>query len=279
MAHVAREMERQGFELPLLIGGATTSRAHTAVKIAPAYRGPVVHVLDASRAVGVVSQLKGGEPRRPSPPRTAREQERLRREHEARRPQTKLLGLAEARRRRTPIDWARLRAAAAVLRRACACSTTCRCARSRASSTGRRSSTPGSCAAPTRGSSRTPTGARRPASCSTTRSALLDADCSARGCCARARRYGFFPANAAGDDVEVYADESRAGLLGDAAHAAPAVRQGRGRARPGARRLRGAARERPARLHRRLRGHGRHRRGRARRALTSARTTTTPRSW
>ena len=51
MAHVAREMERQGFKLPLLIGGATTSRAHTAVKIAPHYSEPVVHVLDASRAV------------------------------------------------------------------------------------------------------------------------------------------------------------------------------------------------------------------------------------
>ena len=51
MVHVAREMERQGFKLPLLIGGATTSRAHTAVKIAPHYSEPVVHVLDASRAV------------------------------------------------------------------------------------------------------------------------------------------------------------------------------------------------------------------------------------
>src|SRR5262249_54839114 len=57
MAHVAKEMEREGFSLPLLIGGATTSRAHTAIKIAPNYRHPVVHVLDASRAVGVVGSL------------------------------------------------------------------------------------------------------------------------------------------------------------------------------------------------------------------------------
>src|SRR5438309_492846 len=57
MVHVAREMDRLGFELPLLIGGATTSRAHTAVKIAPAYRNPVIYVPDASRAVGVVSNL------------------------------------------------------------------------------------------------------------------------------------------------------------------------------------------------------------------------------
>ncbi len=52
MVHVAKEMERQGFTVPLLIGGATTSKAHTAVKIAPGYSQPVVHVLDASRAVG-----------------------------------------------------------------------------------------------------------------------------------------------------------------------------------------------------------------------------------
>jgi 5-methyltetrahydrofolate--homocysteine methyltransferase len=57
MAHVARELDRQGLKLPLLIGGATTSKAHTAVKIAPGYREPVVHVLDASRAVPVVGSL------------------------------------------------------------------------------------------------------------------------------------------------------------------------------------------------------------------------------
>ncbi len=61
MAFVAREMERRGFTLPLLIGGATTSRQHTAVKIAQEYSGPVVHVLDASRAVDVVSSLLGRE--------------------------------------------------------------------------------------------------------------------------------------------------------------------------------------------------------------------------
>src|SRR5258708_39298955 len=59
MVHVAREMDREGFEIPLLIGGATTSRAHTAGKNAPAYRHTVVHVLDASRAVAVAGQLKG----------------------------------------------------------------------------------------------------------------------------------------------------------------------------------------------------------------------------
>ena len=57
MVHVAKEMERQGFNLPLLIGGATTSKTHTAVKVEPQYSGPVVHVLDASSSVSVVSNL------------------------------------------------------------------------------------------------------------------------------------------------------------------------------------------------------------------------------
>src|SRR6476620_7950723 len=61
MVHVAQEMEREGFSLPLLIGGATTSRAHTAVKIAQHYRGSTTHVLDASRAVGVVNALLSDE--------------------------------------------------------------------------------------------------------------------------------------------------------------------------------------------------------------------------
>ena len=63
MAHVAREMQRDGFSVPLLIGGATTSRAHTAVKIAPNYPGPVVYVPDASRSVTVVSSLLSTEQR------------------------------------------------------------------------------------------------------------------------------------------------------------------------------------------------------------------------
>jgi 5-methyltetrahydrofolate--homocysteine methyltransferase len=106
MVHVAREMERQGFTLPLLIGGATTSKAHTAVKIAPGYGGPVVHVLDASRAVGVVSALKNPEQRGTLDEENRREQERLRREYEAKEAQKRYLTLEEARRRRTPFDWA-----------------------------------------------------------------------------------------------------------------------------------------------------------------------------
>ncbi|HYE32372.1 MAG TPA: methionine synthase [Methylomirabilota bacterium] len=105
MSHVAREMERQGFEIPLLIGGATTSRAHTAVKIAPHYHGPVVHVLDASRAVGVVSSLKSKEQRAEFARKNAEDQAALREDHAKRQTQSTLLSIAEARKRRTPITW------------------------------------------------------------------------------------------------------------------------------------------------------------------------------
>src|SRR5215468_9027676 len=83
MAHVAREMERQGFKLPLLIGGATTSRAHTAVKIAPQYSEPVVHVLDASRAVAVTTSLLSEESKAEFVAQHRAEYEALRKAHAA----------------------------------------------------------------------------------------------------------------------------------------------------------------------------------------------------
>src|SRR5208282_4780248 len=83
MVHVAREMERQGFKLPLLIGGATTSRAHTAVKIAPHYSEPVVHVLDASRAVPVTTSLLSDDGRAEFVARHKTEYDALRRAHSA----------------------------------------------------------------------------------------------------------------------------------------------------------------------------------------------------
>ena len=83
MVHVAKEMEREGFTIPLLIGGATTSRVHTAVKIAPHFRQPVVHVLDASRAVGVVSQLKNPETRPAFQEENLKEQEKTPRRAQA----------------------------------------------------------------------------------------------------------------------------------------------------------------------------------------------------
>jgi 5-methyltetrahydrofolate--homocysteine methyltransferase len=105
MAHVAKEMKRQGFEIPLLIGGATTSRAHTSVKIAPGYNQTVVHVLDASRAVGVVSSLLNPALKPAFIEKNSAEQERLRVEHAAQRDTKPLLNLGHARERRTPIEW------------------------------------------------------------------------------------------------------------------------------------------------------------------------------
>jgi 5-methyltetrahydrofolate--homocysteine methyltransferase len=103
MVHVAREMERQGFKLPLLIGGATTSRAHTAVKIAPHYSEPVVHVLDASRAVPVTTSLLSDDGKAEFVAQHRAGYEALRKAHSSPRP--KLVSLETARQRRTPIAW------------------------------------------------------------------------------------------------------------------------------------------------------------------------------
>ena len=105
MVHVAQEMEREKFELPLLIGGATTSRAHTAVKIAPHYHQSIVHVLDASRAVGVVNSLLNEKQKTAFDVKTRVEYEALRKAHAAKTRATKLISLAQARANRTPIDW------------------------------------------------------------------------------------------------------------------------------------------------------------------------------
>ena len=106
MVHVAQEMEREGFSLPLLIGGATTSRAHTAVKIAQHYRASTVHVLDASRAVGVVSTLLSDDLKGEFDEKTRADYARLREEHAAKSREKKLIPLEQARAKRTPIDWA-----------------------------------------------------------------------------------------------------------------------------------------------------------------------------
>jgi 5-methyltetrahydrofolate--homocysteine methyltransferase len=103
MVHVAREMERQGFKLPLLIGGATTSRAHTAVKIAPHYSEPVVHILDASRAVPVTTSLLSDEGKSAFVAHHRADYEALRKAHSA--PKLTVVSLEEARKRRTPIEW------------------------------------------------------------------------------------------------------------------------------------------------------------------------------
>src|SRR6202020_1454551 len=103
MVHVAKEMERQGFTVPLLVGGATTSRAHTAVKIAPHYSQPVVHVLDASRAVPVTTSLLSDDGKSEFVIQHRADYEALRKAHAA--PRQSVVPLEEARARRTPITW------------------------------------------------------------------------------------------------------------------------------------------------------------------------------
>ena len=103
MVHVAKEMERQGFTIPLLVGGATTSRAHTAVKIAPHYSQPVVHILDASRAVPVTTSLLSDEGKDEFVAKHRTEYEALRKQHAA--PKVKLVSIETARVRRTSIEW------------------------------------------------------------------------------------------------------------------------------------------------------------------------------
>ncbi|MDX2227603.1 MAG: methionine synthase, partial [Verrucomicrobiae bacterium] len=105
MMHVAREMERQGFRVPLLIGGATTSKAHTAVKIAPHYAQPVVHVIDASRCVPVVSQLLGDTSRPLFEANNRLEQQRLREEFENKRAGQPMLAIELARAKAQVYDW------------------------------------------------------------------------------------------------------------------------------------------------------------------------------
>jgi 5-methyltetrahydrofolate--homocysteine methyltransferase len=103
MVHVAREMERQQFKVPLLIGGATTSRAHTAIKIAPHYTQPVVHVIDASRAVPVTTSLISEDSRAEFVERHVAEYEAVRKSHAA--PRQPLVAIEEARARPTPVEW------------------------------------------------------------------------------------------------------------------------------------------------------------------------------
>ncbi len=105
MTHVAGEMERQGFTIPLLIGGATTSRTHTAVKIAPAYSGPVVHVLDASRAVGVAGSLVQPDRHDTFVAGVREEYEGIRRERAGQRDRERRASLEEARANHLRIDW------------------------------------------------------------------------------------------------------------------------------------------------------------------------------
>ncbi|MCW2477345.1 methionine synthase [Candidatus Symbiopectobacterium sp. NZEC151] len=105
MVNVAKEMQRQGFTLPLLIGGATTSKAHTAVKIEQNYSGATVYVQNASRSVGVVSALLSDSQRDEFVARTRKEYETVRIQHGRKKPRTPPVTLAAARANHNPLDW------------------------------------------------------------------------------------------------------------------------------------------------------------------------------
>ena len=206
MVHVAREMERQGFKLPLLIGGATTSRAHTAVKIAPHYSEPVVHVLDASRAVPVTTSLLSDEGKPAFVAQHRADYEALRKAHAA--PRQKL---AAARDRARPAHADRVArrrpAAAGVHRRARArrlsAGDAARVHRLDAvlphlGAEGRLSAHPRAREVRRAGAADLRRSATRCSTASSTKKLI-----TARGV------YGFFPANAVGDDVELYTDATR----------------------------------------------------------------------
>jgi 5-methyltetrahydrofolate--homocysteine methyltransferase len=105
MVHVAKEMEREGFRIPLLIGGATTSRVHTAVRVAPEFSGPTVHVNDASRCVGVVSNLLSADNRETYVSSIKEEYERVRELNRNAQSQSKFISLGESRQNKLKINW------------------------------------------------------------------------------------------------------------------------------------------------------------------------------
>jgi 5-methyltetrahydrofolate--homocysteine methyltransferase len=105
MAHVAREMQRRGMTTPLLIGGATTSKLHTALRIAPAYEQPVAHVIDASRCVSVVADLISDARRETFVAALREDQEKLRGDYRARQGELELVSIESARKQRASFEW------------------------------------------------------------------------------------------------------------------------------------------------------------------------------
>ena len=210
MVFVAHEMTRRNFTVPLLIGGATTSRQHTAVKIAPEYSGPVVHVLDASRAVDVVSNLLGAG--KPAFDGANREAQAEIREKYASRREKPLLSYDQARANRLTARLGRPRDCVAVVRRP-ARARRHPARRARAVhrldvlllGLGAQGPVPGH----PRASAST---VRPPGSCTSTRKALLDRIINEKLLTARGV-YAFWPANTEGDDIIVFADDTRRGEL------------------------------------------------------------------
>ena len=278
MVFVAREMERRGMTMPLLIGGATTSKQHTAVKIAPEYSGPVVHVLDASRAVDVVSSLLGDKRADSTATNRAAQADDPRRSTR-RAPRSRCSRTTQARANRLQFDWDDARDRVSVVRRPPLSGRRAARRRSRSTSTGRSSSR----AWELKG--RYPAILSHPEYGDAARD-LFDnaagaaASASSTGSCSRrAASTGSGPPTATATTSSSSRDDSRRVELARF----PMLRQQEiiadRQAEPLARRLHRAARERRARLHRAVRRHRRPRRRRAGAPVRGATTTTTTRSW
>ena len=214
MRHVAGEMEREGFELPLLIGGATTSRTHTAVKIEPEYHGAVVHVADASRAVGVASALVDVDRRVEFAAGIREEYETLRRERGAREEKIARHPIAEARRQRLAVDWTDVVPPATdVPRRPDDRRPSTRGARrpdrldAVLRDLGDERPLPGD-------PDRTRSSDRRRRSLHDDANALLERIVAGASPPGDTGSSGFWPANSVGDDIELYTDERRTGQVG-----------------------------------------------------------------
>ncbi len=209
MVHVAREMERQSFKLPLLIGGATTSRAHTAIKIAPHYSEPVVHVLDASRAVPVTTSLLSDDGKSAFVAQHRADYEALRKSHLS--PRLKAVSIEDARARRTPIVWRAEDLPVPSFTGVCALDNfplaTLRNFIDWSPffhTWGLKGIYPRIFEHPEQGA--------QAKQIFTEANALLDTIIEKRLITARGV-YGFFPANAVGDDIELYTDNTRAKVL------------------------------------------------------------------
>ncbi len=266
MVHVAAEMEREGFDVPLLIGGATTSRVHTAVKVHPKYaRGQAVYVTDASRAVGVVSNLLSADKSQDFVAQTRAEYRKVADAHARSEADKQRFPLAKARANRHQVDWAAY-------------------APPRPSFLGTRVYEDHDLASLARYIDWTPffqtweLKGRYPAILDhetqgpAARQLFEDAQAMlakiiAEGWFKPKAIVGFWPAAAVGDDIRLFTDEARTDDPRDLLHAAPAIEQGRRTREPGARRFRGPGRDGPGGPRRRLRRDGGRRGGDDLRAL------------
>ena len=267
MCHVAAEMERQGFELPLLIGGATTSRVHTAVKIHPNYqRGQAVYVNDASRAVGVAQALMSADNKASYVAELRSEYRRIADAHARAQEDKVRLSLAAARANAPQFDWS----GAYVPPKPSFLGTEVLNDYPIADLVEIIDWTPFFQTWELSG--KFPAILDDPKVGEAARSlyndarAMLDKIVAEKWFKASAA-LGFWPANAVGDDVHIYADETRDQADRGAARLAPAIVEARGPLQRVGLGLYRAARQRPGRLYRRLHGDRRHRRGRDRRAL------------